>query len=174
MKYLVSLFLSIAAFAGYACSCANPGEMDDKQYDSYDFIATGVIDAVEAGEEFKSIYFDVNHFYKGKADHSGIILNTALSSAACGLSPNSGEEWLIYANRQDGELHVSLCSRSIVLKAEGMSGVPDRAKEDLMYLDNKEQQEELDDIISKYQSHSQVFDSTGGSPKKESNNAGKK
>ena len=39
---------------------------------------------------------------------------------------------------------------------------------------NKEQQQDLDELISKYQSHSQVFDSTGGSPKKESNNAGKK
>jgi hypothetical protein len=39
---------------------------------------------------------------------------------------------------------------------------------------NKEQQQDLDELISKYQSHSQVFDSTGGSLKKESNNAGKK
>ena len=39
---------------------------------------------------------------------------------------------------------------------------------------NKEQQEELDTIVSKYQSRSQVFDSTGGAPKKESNDAGKK
>jgi hypothetical protein len=39
---------------------------------------------------------------------------------------------------------------------------------------NKEQQQDLDELISKYQSHSQVFDSTGGSSKKESNNAGKK
>jgi predicted RecB family endonuclease len=39
---------------------------------------------------------------------------------------------------------------------------------------NKEQQNELDEIIDKYQSRSQVFDSTGGSPKKESDSAGKK
>ena len=39
---------------------------------------------------------------------------------------------------------------------------------------NKEQQDELDMLISKYQSRSQVFDSTGSAPKKESNNAGKK
>jgi len=39
---------------------------------------------------------------------------------------------------------------------------------------NKEQQDELDAIISKYQSRSQVFDSTGQAPKKESDNAGKK
>jgi hypothetical protein len=39
---------------------------------------------------------------------------------------------------------------------------------------NKEQQEELDMLVSKYQSRSQVFDSTGGSPKKENNDAGKK
>jgi len=32
---------------------------------------------------------------------------------------------------------------------------------------NKEQQEDLDALVSKYQSHSQVFDSTGGSPKQE-------
>jgi uncharacterized membrane protein len=39
---------------------------------------------------------------------------------------------------------------------------------------NAEQKDELDAIISKYQSRSQVFDSTGAAPKKESNNAGKK
>ena len=39
---------------------------------------------------------------------------------------------------------------------------------------NKEQQEELDEIIDKYQSRNQVFDSTGDKPKKESNDAGKK
>ena len=39
---------------------------------------------------------------------------------------------------------------------------------------NKEQQEELDAIVDKYQSRNQVFDSTGGAPKKESNDAGKK
>jgi len=39
---------------------------------------------------------------------------------------------------------------------------------------NKEQQDELDMLISKYQSRSQVFDSTGSASKKESNNAGKK
>lgn len=39
---------------------------------------------------------------------------------------------------------------------------------------NKDQIEELDAIVSKYQSRSQVFDSTGSGPKKESNDAGKK
>ena len=39
---------------------------------------------------------------------------------------------------------------------------------------NKEQQDELDMLISKYQSRNQVFDSTGSGPKKESSNAGKK
>ena len=39
---------------------------------------------------------------------------------------------------------------------------------------NKEQKDELDILISKYQSRSQVFDSTGSTPKKESDSAGKK
>ncbi|MDA9954527.1 hypothetical protein N9D61_09520 [Planktomarina sp.] len=39
---------------------------------------------------------------------------------------------------------------------------------------NKEQQEELDEIIDKYQSRNQVFDSTGDKPKKESTDAAKK
>jgi hypothetical protein len=39
---------------------------------------------------------------------------------------------------------------------------------------DKDQIEELDAIVSKYQSRSQVFDSTGTAPTKESNNAGKK
>ena len=39
---------------------------------------------------------------------------------------------------------------------------------------NREQKDELDLLISKYQSRSQVFDSTGAAPKKESSDAGKK
>lgn len=39
---------------------------------------------------------------------------------------------------------------------------------------NKEELAELDTIITKYQSRSQVFDSTGNAPKKESTDAGKK
>jgi len=39
---------------------------------------------------------------------------------------------------------------------------------------DKDQIEELDAIVSKYQSRSQVFDSTGAAPAKESSNAGKK
>jgi hypothetical protein len=39
---------------------------------------------------------------------------------------------------------------------------------------NKEQQEELNEIIDKYQSRNQVFDSTGDKPKKESTDAAKK
>ena len=39
---------------------------------------------------------------------------------------------------------------------------------------NKEQQQELDEIIDKYQSRNQVFDSTGDKPKKESIDAAKK
>lgn len=142
MKYLFSLAFFISAIVSYACSCANPGKMDNKQYEYYDFIATGVIDGMEQDDEVKMVFFNVSHFYKGEVDHRGVILNTALSSAACGISPNVGEEWLIYATRHDDGLHVSLCSRSIVMKAEGMSGVPDRAQEDLLFLDNKEQENE--------------------------------
>jgi hypothetical protein len=39
---------------------------------------------------------------------------------------------------------------------------------------DREQKDELDLLISKYQSRSQVFDSTGQAPKKESSDAGKK
>ena len=39
---------------------------------------------------------------------------------------------------------------------------------------SKEQQDDLDEIITKYQSRSQQFDSTGGTPKKEGGDAGKK
>ena len=38
----------------------------------------------------------------------------------------------------------------------------------------KEQSAELESLVDKYQSRSQVFDSTGNGTKKESNNAGKK
>ncbi|WP_417612672.1 alpha/beta hydrolase-fold protein [Owenweeksia hongkongensis] len=142
MKYLFSFAFFISAIASYACSCANPGKMNNKQYEHYDFIATGVIDGIEEDDEVKMVFFNVSHSYKSRAELNDIVFTTPLSSAACGISPNVGEEWLIYATRHADGLHVSLCSRSIVLKAEGMSGVPDRAQEDLLFLENKEQENE--------------------------------
>ncbi len=141
MKYLLSIVFIISAFVGYACSCANPGKMSDEQYAYYDFIAKGTIVGIETGEMENSISFQVGHLYKGAGQEKSVVLKTPSSSAACGISPNIGEEWLIFSARQDGELYVSLCSRTIVLKANGMTEMPERARQDLMYLDHKEQAE---------------------------------
>lgn len=140
MKYIFSLLFALSVFASYACSCANPGKLDNRQYDYYDFIATGVVEEVETEGMFTSINFQVKHFYKNKGEDSLVMLKTASSSAACGISASKGQEWLIYASVENGELHVSLCSRSIVLKAEGMTEMPSRAKEDLFFLEIKEQE----------------------------------
>lgn len=140
MKYIFSFLFALSVFASYACSCANPGKLDNRQYDYYDFIATGVVEEMETEGMFTSINFQVKHFYKNKGEDSLVMLKTASSSAACGISASKGQEWLIYASVENGELHVSLCSRSIVLKAEGMTDMPSRAKEDLFFLEIKEQE----------------------------------
>lgn len=140
MKYIFSFLFALSVFASYACSCANPGKLDNRQYDYYDFIATGVVEEVETEGMFTSINFQVKHFYKNKGEDSLVMLKTASSSAECGISASKGQEWLIYASVENGELHVSLCSRSIVLKAEGMTEMPSRAKEDLFFLEIKEQE----------------------------------
>lgn len=140
MKYIFSFLFALSVFASYACSCANPGKLDNRQYDYYDFIATGVVEEVETEGMFTAINFQVKHFYKSQGEESMVMLKTASSSAACGISASKGQEWLIYATVENGELQVSLCSRSIVLKGEGMTEVPSRAKEDLVFLEIKEQE----------------------------------
>lgn len=138
MKYLLSFFLALSAFASYACSCANPGVITDEQYDYYDFIARGTITSLEEGEVTNTFVLMVEDVYKEDQRRDEVALYTSSSSASCGIAVHEGEEWLIYAKRQDGRLHVSLCSRTVVLSAPDMGKMSERAKQDLEYLNKKE------------------------------------
>ena len=140
MKYFLALIISLSAIASYACSCANPGNINEEKYSYYEFVARGFIGKVTEGEMQNQFEFNPSRIYKSDSQQEVIKLVTNSSSAACGVSVKEGEEWLIFASRNDGQLHVSLCSRSIVLQSPGMTEMPERAKNDLEFLDKKEGQ----------------------------------
>lgn len=140
MKYILSFFLSLSAIASYACSCANPGAINEEKYNYYEFVARGFIGKVIEGDMQNQFEFIPSKIYKADSQNEIIKLVTNSSSAACGVSVTEGQEWLIFASRNDGQLHVSLCSRSIVLQAPGMNGMPERAQHDLDFLDKQEGQ----------------------------------
>lgn len=137
MKY--SLFLFLLFLSGselYACSCANPGEIDEKQYSYYDFIAQGKISRMEETHQQLKFWLEVTDLYKGESA-AEVMITTPLSSAACGLYVKKGDFWLIYAVKKEGVLNTNLCTRSLPLKSEGMTEMPERARQDLKFLEKK-------------------------------------
>lgn len=55
--------------------------------------------------------FEVSRVWKGPVTEI-VEVRTPRDSAACGLSFAPGTEWLVYADRVEGSLTASLCSRS--------------------------------------------------------------
>jgi MYXO-CTERM domain-containing protein len=105
-----------------ACSCIpSPGPVEAAQSVDLVFHAklVSVADAPKGGNfdiPSKAFTFAVIRSFKGD-DLSGVEVNviSADNSAACGRGfGKPGEEWLIYARRDDdGTIHDNLCSRSM-------------------------------------------------------------
>lgn len=134
-------YLLYSAFS-LACSCAPPGPIDDKQYAHYDFIAKGEITKVLENEGQRQFWLKVSRSYKNPQSTEEVMITTALSSAACGLNVREGDTWLIYAENHNGIFTTGLCTRSLPLKMEGMTAMPERAAEDIRFLEKRSSQVE--------------------------------
>jgi hypothetical protein len=63
------------------------------------------------GTRMRKVYFRVNKAWKG-IERIKISVNTEKNSAACGYAFSTGNEYLVYAYGEKGNLQVSLCSRT--------------------------------------------------------------
>lgn len=63
------------------------------------------------GTGMKKVDFRVDRGWKG-IERTRISVSTSNSSAACGYEFSTGEEYLVYASGEKGDLQVSLCSRT--------------------------------------------------------------
>lgn len=100
---LVALTTVVNPSCAYACSCL--GITTPKAADQADAVFLGTVTSVTetkvGGERAAVLRFDVSRVYKGTVYADQVIVTPA-DSAACGLTPEVGSSWVIFAN---GSIH---------------------------------------------------------------------
>lgn len=118
-RAILSLFVAavvvLLAPAVGACSCIPPGSPQDA-LNASDAVFSGTVERVAFSGGENRVLVDVSRVWKGPS-YDAMMVSTAVSSAACGYNFNPGEDYLVYASTQDdGDLSVSLCSRTARLQ----------------------------------------------------------
>ncbi|HYI58078.1 MAG TPA: hypothetical protein VEX66_07920 [Microlunatus sp.] len=100
---LVALTSVVSPTCAYACSCL--GITTKRAVEQSDAVFLGTVTEVTetkvGGERAAVLRFDVSRVYKGTVYADQVIVTPA-DSAACGLTPEMGSSWVIFAN---GTIH---------------------------------------------------------------------
>lgn len=119
---LFPLTLNFSTTSSYACSCAQPGAPMDELAIS-DYVFSGKVKAiidpnkgsmVKSSADLLEVQFEVMDTWKG-VNETEVIVFTERDSASCGFNFNINEDYLVYAQNNNGEKKVSLCSRTAQL-----------------------------------------------------------
>ena len=121
----VSLLGLSQAGDAQACTC-RPSPPPTTALGESDAVFAGRVVEVSRGEDPMAALtapmaaltakFAVSTVWKGEVGET-VEVRTPLNSAACGVGFEAGEEWLVYANEQEGVLNATLCSRTSPLRA---------------------------------------------------------
>lgn len=109
-----------------ACSCATPAD-PIQAADASNSVFVGKVVMLDSSEKNLIATLRVSKRWKGDLDPE-LTVYTALSEASCGFKFEKGKDYLVYAEKKDGLLHVSQCSRTKLLA---------EAKEDLDALNKR-------------------------------------
>tara|TARA_Y100000310_G_scaffold175693_2_gene175799 strand:+ start:6530 stop:7576 length:1047 start_codon:yes stop_codon:yes gene_type:complete len=82
-------------------------------YNNADLVVQGVPIEVQFEERLVQYSVAIEKVWKGKAD-ALVSINTALDSAACGITLNIDEPVIIFAYQSDNQYHTGLCSGTAV------------------------------------------------------------
>ena len=118
---LTLLFFNYSPSTSYACSCAVPESVKvelEKSSAVFSGKVLGILDkkkfnSIQSSGDELAVLFEVDEAWKG-INQTQVIVYTSRDSASCGFEFTSNE-YLVYANKYDGELRVSLCSRTTLL-----------------------------------------------------------
>ncbi len=133
---IVSMFVIAFSSLISACSCVNPGSVEQEVNESDAVFQGKVISVIKEGEMYKEKYkviFNVSQGWKGEVNSVQEIL-TSDSSAGCGYYFEEGKEYVVYARNVEEKLQVDLCSRTNNIN---------NAKKDLEILNNKIDREKV-------------------------------
>ncbi len=117
-----------------ACSCLPPSPPEEAFMES-DAVFTGVVSDIDSNELGFDVTFTVSGSYGEESLTNEIIVSTAKDSAACGISFEDGEEYLVYATQDEGEYSANLCSRTTQITS---------ANEDITALNTLVENEEIE------------------------------
>lgn len=118
---LTLLFFNYSPSTSFACSCAVPESVQvelEKSSAVFSGKVLGILDkkkfnSIQSSGDEVVVLFEVEEAWKG-IHQTQVIVYTSRDSASCGFEFTSNE-YLVYANESDGELRVSLCSRTTLL-----------------------------------------------------------
>ena len=102
----------------FACSCMyyeDDAQRMETYYNNADLVFQGIPMEVEQVDGLRHYNVGVEKVWKGTAD-AYVDVNTALDSAACGISMELDERMVIFAYVSDNEVHTGLCSGTIAAK----------------------------------------------------------
>lgn len=117
--FFLSIFLFAALFMSlgntYACSCMMPADPLTSLENS-ESVFSGTVKSISNKDMINTVEFEVATVWKW-IEPTRITVKTAEQSATCGYNFEEDEDYIVYAYEQnDGELRVSLCSRTALLK----------------------------------------------------------
>ncbi|NTU82106.1 MAG: hypothetical protein HGA45_22460 [Chloroflexales bacterium] len=104
----------------YACSCTPPPPPLQAR-DSATAVFAGTVSGIapaDPGRASVLVTFDVQQIWKGP-EGAQLTIATAGSSASCGYEFAQGEQYLVYAVAQEGQIRTSLCSRTALFASAG-------------------------------------------------------
>jgi hypothetical protein len=120
---ILVLSVSIDVPRAYACSCLPPGPAV-RSYFNYDAVFSGRVTDVVPPEprgniassaDPVSVHFEIYKSYKGVSGKN-ITVTTAPFEAICGYNFEKGNEYLVYADKNNSDyLSVNLCSNTSLL-----------------------------------------------------------
>lgn len=105
--------LLVASFTSvFACQCGSPEPLKITSLSVYDVIFYGkVVEISEECTEQSKVVFEIQEQYFGDVEKAQEVIYDC--SSECGMAFSVGDEWIIYAQRNNYlETIVSLCSRS--------------------------------------------------------------
>lgn len=119
------------------CDCEPLGKISEEQYNSYDIIFAGRVIGIKDGRLENAISFKVGTYYKGKQIQDTIKVFTPSSGASCGISPEIGEDWLVFTYYIDTKVKTMLCTRTKRMNRNSLNYEKDDLENDLKFLEAK-------------------------------------
>jgi Tissue inhibitor of metalloproteinase len=118
------LLLSLlAAEPAFACSCIEPPPPQEAAQQAAAVFSGTVVSVTQVGNQ-QEVRIRVESVWKG-AKCGEITIYTPLDEAACGFNFQTGLNYLVYAERQQGKLTTNLCTRTkpTALAAEDLAAL---------------------------------------------------